>query len=311
MLDSYGRNINYLRISLTERCQLRCTYCAREHGGECVRDSETDTEGILFAASVFGDFGFEKIRLTGGEPLLRRDILDIVSGINSLKKYKEIAMTTNGVMLEPLADELKNAGLNRVNISLDSLDSDVYRAITGASSEKTVRGIKKAVGTFDKVKINVVIIDGVNNESTDAFVNFARENPVDVRFIELMPMGTGEKGIKNSDILARFPYLYPCENGVFGEPAKYYTADGFSGRVGFISPVSSAFCADCNRMRLTSDGHLRLCLGCNDEIDISAELREKNREELKKKIIEAVSKKPRNGFGDGFVTDRKMDRIGG
>lgn len=311
MLDSYGRNISYLRLSLTERCQLRCSYCSKSDGKQCLKDRELDKDSLIFAAEIFGGLGFDKIRLTGGEPLLRRDILEIVSGIKRLNVYKDIAMTTNGVMLFDLAEELKKAGLDRVNISLDSLDNETYKAVTGSSLDKTLCGIEKAIGTFKKVKLNVVIIKGVNDASTESFISFARENPVDVRFIELMPLGNSGVGVKNDEILRSFSFLKPCKAESFSEPARYYTSDGFRGRVGFISPMSAKFCLFCNRMRLTSDGKLRLCLGNNLEISIAEELKSKNGDRAKEIIISAILKKPKEGFEKDFVTERKMNRIGG
>lgn len=311
MLDSYGRNIKYLRLSLTERCQLRCSYCAKSLGEECLKKRELSADSFVFAAKIFGELGFEKIRLTGGEPLLRCDILEIVSGIGNLGAYKDIAMTTNGIMLADLADELKKAGLQRVNISIDSLDDKVYRSITGSPLKNAVRGIEKAVKTFEKVKFNVVVIKGVNDDAVDSFIGFARENPVDVRFIELMPMGAGGTGIKNKEILENNPYLKPCGSEPSSEPARYYTAEGFCGRVGFISPMSAKFCSNCDRMRLTSDGKLRLCLGNNEEISIGEQLRKKDEEAAKKRIVSAILKKPKEGFEKGFSTERKMNRIGG
>lgn len=311
MFDEYGRKIDYLRISLTERCQQKCTYCSRENGGSCVKENELSAEEIISIARVAGELGFVKIRLTGGEPLLRRDLLKIISSIKSLGFYRDISLTTNAQLLSDMAEELKESGLDRINISLDSTDAKIYNKITGGGDlQAALDGIKSAVKAgLLPVKINAVLIKGINDGEIDKLISLAIHNPVDVRFIELMPMGeNGSQGVSNESIIAERDYLTPVESDVHS-PAKMYTAEGFAGRIGFISPISSSFCGKCSRMRVTADGFLRPCLGDNLEIPIKDVLG--SNEGIKQRIQLAIQKKPeKNSFGC-FETSRKMNRIGG
>lgn len=318
MKDSFGRTIDYVRMSLTERCQLRCTYCSKETGGVCIKEGELSADDFVFIAKAFSELGFRTIRLTGGEPLMRRDILQIVGGINDLKSYEGIFMTTNGVMLEDQLDGLTAAGLTGCNVSIDSLNPDVYRTICGNELEPAFAGIKRALKVFGSIKLNVVLIKGVNDGEIDDFIDLTRENRITVRFIELMPLG-GEKsvteGVSNSEILENHPELMPLQrvrahgNG----PARYYKVDGYMGKVGFISPITCEFCKTCNRMRVTADGFLRGCLGVDEEIDIRECVKERDMTRLKELICEAIMQKPqKNHFSDcDFEAKRKMNRIGG
>ncbi len=311
MIDSFGRNINYIRMSLTDRCQQKCTYCARENGGVCIRENEMTADDFIFAAEVFASLGFRKIRLTGGEPLLRKDIIQIVRGISGLNCYDDISLTTNGLELTKLCDALKEAGLDRINVSLDSTDGDEYRKITGADPVPVIEGIKKAVCTFDTVKINSVLIKGIN-DNPDGIISLARDYPVTVRFIELMPMGGKGEGISGSEILAGYPFLVPDAKEDIHSPETVYSAEGFRGKIGFINPVSNSFCKNCNRMRLTWDGKLRPCLGVDFEIDVRSAITERDRERLASLIEKAVSEKPeKNRFDDNFTSERPMRGIGG
>lgn len=311
MTDSYGRDINYIRMSLTGRCQQRCTYCARENGGTCIKDSEMTAEDFIFAADVFASLGFRKIRLTGGEPLLRKDIIQIAQGISSLNAYEDIAITTNGLELDRLCDDLKKAGVTRVNISLDSTESEEYKKITGADIVPVMKGIRKAVECFDDVKINSVLIRGIN-DSPDGIIALAKENPVTVRFIELMPMGGKGEGIKGSEILRKYPFLTPVSKKDIHSPEQVYSAEGFKGKIGFINPVSNSFCKDCNRMRLTWDGRLRPCLGVDYEIDIRNAIVSRDKKALSAYITKAVREKPQKNMFDGnFTSARPMTGIGG
>lgn len=311
MIDSFGRNINYIRMSLTDRCQQKCTYCARENGGVCIRENEMTAEDFIFAAEVFASLGFEKIRLTGGEPLLRKDILQIVKGISELNRYNDISLTTNGLELKKLCRGLKEAGLDRINVSLDSTDGNEYKKITGADPEPVIDGIKEAVSTFDSVKINSVLIKGIN-DNPDGIISLAKDYPVTVRFIELMPMGGKGEGISGSEILGKYPFLIPTEKEDIHSPETVYSAEGFKGKIGFINPVSNSFCKSCNRMRLTWDGKLRPCLGVDFEIDVRSVITSHDREKLTALIKKAVSEKPeKNRFDDNFTSERPMRDIGG
>ena len=311
MLDSYCREINYIRMSLTGRCQQRCTYCVRENGGVCIKERELSAEDFVFAASVFGLLGFKKLRLTGGEPLLRKDILEIVGGISALGCYDDLALTTNGVLLRPLCEPLKAAGLRRINISLDSTDAAIYNRITGASLEPVLEGLYKAIETFDTVKLNAVLIKNINDRP-DGLLAIARDYPVTVRFIELMPMGGRGEGVSQSELLSRYPFLEPVPKADAHSPEMLYSAPGFKGRVGFISPMSCTFCPACNRLRLTWDGRLRPCLGVDSELDARAAIIDRDEGALRRIIETAVVNKPlRNEFNNNFSSSRPMTGIGG
>lgn len=305
-------------MSLTERCQLRCTYCSKETGGVCIKEGELSADDFVFIAKAFSELGFKTIRLTGGEPLMRRDLRQIVSGISELKSFDGIFLTTNAVMLEEQLDELKAAGLSGCNVSLDSLKPDVYRSICGNELEPALAGIKKALKVFGSIKLNVVLMKGINDSEVDDLIDLTRENNVTVRFIELMPLGDREdaaEGVSNASILEEHPELMPLyRTRAHGKgPARYYKVDGYKGKVGFISPISKNLCSSCNRMRVTADGNLRACLGVDEEISIRECVAERDMEKLKELIGLAVLQKPRhNMFSDGeFSAKRKMNRIGG
>lgn len=313
MTDGCDRNIEYLRLSVTERCGQKCTYCSKSGGGECIKESELRCEDFVLIAKACAQLGFKKIRITGGEPLLRRDLTDIIAGISGLGAYRDIALTTNAQMLSRQAPALKAAGLMRCNVSLDSLNPDTYRRITGGELQPVLDGIEAAYRcALLPIKINCVPIKGVNDRETDSFLALAREYPVDVRFIELMPMGDGGEGVSSADILAGFPHLFPCKRDKPSEPAVYYAGEDFRGRVGFISPMSHSFCGECDRIRITSDGTLRPCLGANLEFPLQKAIKSGDIDRLKGEIAAAIAQKPqKNLFEGGFNPSRKMNRIGG
>lgn len=311
--DNFGREINYLRLSLTERCRLKCTYCSASHGEGCVKDREMKTDDAVFIAQVCSELGFDKIRLTGGEPLLRRDLAEIVSGISATEKYSDIALTTNGQLLSEQAQTLKDAGLMRCNISIDSFNSETYKKITGGELAPVIDGIKKAYEIFGEVRLNAVLIKGINDNEAEKFFETAKNYPVDIRFIELMPLGdSGEKGVPTQELLNMHKELKAVENSDKNAPAVYYSAPGWKGRIGFISPISCAFCESCNRLRITSDLKIRPCLGSNLEYDISDAVKKKDKAALTVQIKEAILSKPeRSGFNGDFYAERKMNAIGG
>lgn len=312
MIDSFGRKIEYLRLSLTERCQQKCTYCSASRGGDCVKSHELSADDFIFVAETCAELGFKKLRLTGGEPLLRRDISEIISGISALKAYDDIAVTTNAQFLAQSADELKRAGLTRCNISLDSLNNDTYKSITGGELQPALDGIRKAYDVFGCVKINTVLIKGVNDSEVNNFILLAKKNPVDIRFIELMPMGDGGEGVKTDEILESHPELKLCKSQNRNAPAVYYNCDDFKGRVGFISPLSHKFCKDCNRLRITSDGTVRPCLGTNLEFYAREAIIKRDKSGFIKVLKEAIKNKPEKScFGGDFTPSRTMNRIGG
>ncbi|MGI6745053.1 MAG: GTP 3',8-cyclase MoaA [Acutalibacteraceae bacterium] len=313
MTDSFNRKITYLRLSVTERCSEKCIYCSKSEG-KCPKESELSAESFVKIARACALIGISKVRLTGGEPLLRRDFIQIVSGISSLNTYKDISLTTNAQLLKEQAHALKKAGINRCNISLDSLRDEAYNEMTGGDLQKVFRGIKAAFQErMTPVRLNTVLIKGKNDLEIDSFIELARKYPVDVRFIELMPMGDASfEGISNEKILADRPYLKPVElTEDYSGPAKYYSSSGFAGKVGFISPISHSFCESCNRIRVTSDGFIRPCLGDTAEYSLKEALTGST-EDLARLIFDIIRKKPqRNSFSDSFQTNRKMNQIGG
>lgn len=318
MIDSYGRIINYLRVSITDNCNLRCKYCMPETGIENLPKKDALTIKETFEIiKVFADLGIDKIRITGGEPLVRDGVLSLIKYISNLEGIKDISMTTNGILLKKYARELKEYGLNRVNVSLDTLDKAKYKSITrGGNLDDVLEGIKEAqkVG-LNPIKINTVLIGGFNDNEIDNFINLTILNDLDIRFIELMPIGQAKKWaidrfVSNQDILRRIDNLKAIEREDKSSPAEYYKSNASKGRVGFINPISCKFCDNCNRLRLTSDGMLKFCLHSNEEIDLRTPLR--NGEDLKKIILGCIDRKPKSHhLEEGKYSDKDMATIGG
>lgn len=292
MKDDHGREISYLRVSVTKRCNLNCVYCGRT---ECEKKEKELSPDELFTLSrAFADCGFRKIRLTGGEPLLRKDICEITEKLASIPQIRTLSMTTNGVYLKRYASELKAAGLDSVNISLDSTDGSTYRKLTGADVlRRVLEGIDEArrVG-LSPIKINAVLMKGVNDDSAGALIELARTTPTDVRFIEIMPFAEASRydrcRVTADEILERFPFLAPVESE--RGTAEYYSAPGFLGRVGLISPISRRFCGECDRIRLLSDGTVKPCLADPAVYDLKPFL--DDAEKLKAEIERIVKNKP-------------------
>lgn len=281
MEDSHGRNINYLRVSLTDKCNLRCTYCMPE--GKCNQNfvsSKMSIEEIELIIRIFTEIGVEKVRFTGGEPLIVENISKIIYNTSQIKGIKDISLTTNGVFLEDKVKELKKAGLNRVNISMDTLKQDKYQAITGKPYLKKVQsGIVECLNEgIVPVKINVVLMKDINFDEVDEFIRMTEEIPVDIRFIELMPIGAGIELFQNhfissKDIIASHPNLIPQDHRVSSTAELYRTNKG-KGNVGFITPLSCKFCDECNRVRLTNEGSIKPCLHGEEETNILSDIRE-------------------------------------
>lgn len=328
-LDRYGRPISYLRVSVTDRCNLRCAYCMPPEGVPWRPHSEIlRYEEIATVVRAAAELGITKVRLTGGEPLVRPGVVELVRMLAAVPGVDDLSMTTNGTLLSRHAGPLAAAGLHRVNISLDTLRPDRYRTITRCGElVDALAGIRSAYeADLTPVKINVVAIAGVND---DEIADFARKTTVDgwhVRFIELMPVGEG--GATNSDwshqvvtaaqirteIEARFGALEPVKPAIGGGPARYYRIAGAQGTVGFITPISEHFCVRCNRLRLTADGQLRPCLLCDDELDLRNLLRQgADAEEIRSLLVEAIERKPMSHDLDGHVhpANRVMSEIGG
>lgn len=316
--DLFGRNINYLRISVTDLCNLRCRYCMPKYGISKVSHEDIlSVEEIENIAKAFVNLGVNKIRLTGGEPLVRNGILDIVERVGKLEGLKDFAMTTNGVLLKKYAKELKNRGLKRVNISLDTLKEEKYKYITRIGNIKDVMdGIEaaKEVG-LAPIRINTVLIGGFNDDEIEDLARLTEKEEIDVRFIELMPIGEAlkretNKYISNRVVLEKLPELVEVERKDLSSPAVYYRLPNGKGRVGLINPISCKFCIYCNRVRLTAQGKIKLCLHSNDEIDIKNPLRSGHN--VENIIVDAIEKKPESHhLEEGMYISKKMYQIGG
>lgn len=318
MKDSFGRRINYLRISVTDLCNLRCKYCMPEKG--IYKTSHKDIlslEEIEEIAKVFVSLGIDKIRITGGEPLIRRGIINLIERIAKLDGLKDFAMTTNGILLKKYARDLKNSGLKRVNISLDTLNEIKYSKITrGGKLSDVLDGIEEAkkVG-LSPIKINTVLIGRFNDDEIENFVNLTKKEQIDVRFIELMPIGEAsnwnfENFISNKIVLDKVNELIRIENSDISSPATYFKIPDGKGKVGLINPISCKFCDSCNRIRLTSHGKLKLCLHHNEEIDLKALIRDG--QDIRKIIIDSINKKPQSHrLEKGKYINKNMVQIGG
>lgn len=314
MKDGYGRDIYYLRLSVTDLCNLRCVYCMPAGGVEKRRHEDVLTvEELEEIARSAGRCGIRKIRLTGGEPLVRRGIVDICARTAAAPGVEEVCMTTNGLLLPKLAPELRKAGLRRVNISLDTLSPELYRELTRVGNiEDAVAGLKAALDNFETVKINAVLIGGTNEPEIRQMVYITKDAPVELRFIELMPIGEcahwpRERFLENSAVLEAVPELEPC--GTSGV-ARLFSLPNARGRVGLISPLSSHFCPECSRIRITPDGRLKPCLHSAQEI----ELRGFHGAELDAKLREGICAKPmRHHLSPASPSEslRGMSRIGG
>lgn len=314
MKDQFEREITYLRVSVTDLCNLRCRYCMPN--GVCRREHEDilSFEEIAEIVEAAAQLGISKIRITGGEPLVRRDCVELCRMLSAIDGIREIDMTTNATLLPRYARALKAAGLNRVNISIDSLVPEKYAQITGGGVlEDALAGVRAAADEgLRPIKLNTVLIGGFNDDEIPSFVELTREMPIELRFIELMPMGGrfGKEAYLPADtVLQRVPELreLPHNGGV----ARLYSLPDGRGRVGLISPLSRHFCASCNRLRLTSEGNLKPCLHSNQEIPV----RGKHGEELLETLRQGIFAKPRmHGTLDAehlSEAGRSMNTIGG
>lgn len=310
MTDKFGREIDYLRISVTERCDLNCVYC----GSETPAADALTTGEILKLAAAFAECGFTKVRLTGGEPLMREDIADIAAGLSEIKGFEKVTLTTNGVKLAKYAAALKKAGINAVNVSLDSLDRATYRRLTGRDCLSDVlEGIRVAQAEGLKVRTNSVLIRGVNDGEAEALASLAKDSPIDVRFIELMPFSDEGRNrqlmVSGDELIKRFG-LTRRETGTEKSVARYFSAEGYQGKLGFITPVSDVFCGECNRIRLLSDGKVRPCLGHEETVELMPYINDE--EKLLEAIRSAVYNKPKgHGFSCGYGNPHAMNKIGG
>lgn len=315
MRDREGRAIEYLRLSVTDRCNCRCTYCMPAGGVPMLRHEDVCSfEELARITGVCCELGVRKVRLTGGEPLVRRGLPDLVRMLRAVPGVDELALTTNATLLAPLAAELADAGLDRVNVSLDSLRPERYAAITrGARLEDALDGIRAALDAgLTPLKINCVLMGGVNDDEVADVAGLARREPVDVRFIELMPIGEAAcwpraRFVPADAVLAAVPGLTPAGgDGV----AELFSAPGWAGRVGLIRPMSHRFCGGCTRIRVTADGRLKPCLHSADEVP----LRGLSGDALREAILAGVALKPAHHGMDGAHASesaRAMNEIGG
>ena len=317
MKDTYGREITYLRLSVTELCNLRCRYCMPEEGVFKKRHEDMLThEEMVLAVRAAASLGITKLRITGGEPLIKPDIVSLCQELSQIDGIRELCLTTNGTLLPNLAAPLREAGVDRLNISLDTLDKEKYRRITrrGDLSE-ALRGIETALCEgFRKIKINAVLIGGFNDDEIPALAELTRRYPLDVRFIELMPMyDSGDFGpeafIPYTVVTERLPELEPA--AADGGVAKLYRLPGAQGNIGLISPVSAHFCAACNRIRITADGKIKPCLHSSEEISIKG----MDLEEMEQAIRRAILEKPQwhgeLSYSERSRANRNMNQIGG
>jgi cyclic pyranopterin phosphate synthase len=308
MLDKFNREINYLRVSITDRCNLHCVYCRPKEGISLQGHEDIlRYEEIIRIVSIAVKMGLIKVRVTGGEPLVRRGCIEFFAALKKIDGLKDISLTTNGILLAELAQRIFNAGISRINISLDSLNKDKYSKITrGGNLDDVLRGIARAeeIG-FSPIKINTVAIKGFNDDEAVDFARLAVEKPFQVRFIELMPVGLQTNMDYSEDYIPaaqliekinRHYQLEPVKNkrNKSDGPAKIFKIKGGLGEIGFINPVSGHFCSTCNRLRLTSDGKLRVCLLKEAEVDLKKALRANCSDaELEKLIRDAILLKPK------------------
>lgn len=318
LIDRFGRTIEYLRISVTDRCNFRCIYCENRGPFKKVPAREILTyEEIIEIVEVALELGVKRIRITGGEPLLRKDIEYLIKRLSSLEGLKDLSLTTNGYFLLEKAETLKRSGLRRLNVSLDTLSPTKFFHLTGGFNfQKVWDGLLKAEELgFSPIKINVVVIRGFNDEEILELAKLSLRYPWEIRFIEYMPIGkqnnwSREKIVPLAEIKAQVESYSPLKpvNSFGGGPAKVFQWEGALGKIGFISPISEHFCRTCNRLRITAEGKLRVCLFSDREIDLKEYLRDK-RGSLKEAFNLALQIKPE--VRSLKTTKRAMRTIGG
>jgi len=313
LIDPYGRSISYLRISVTSTCNLRCVYCSKQR--ERVIPSQLTLEEIERVARCAVKLGIRNIRITGGEPLMHPDIVELVRRLSQIEGIGKVMMTTNGLLLRRYAEALKMAGLKAINISLDSLHADKLRAISGAKLESIFEGIEATLGAgFECVKLNCVVLRNFNLDEVEDIAALSIERPIHVRFLEYQPIGCEVREFEREfvgvdEVLSRLQSKFKIEPVESGEkqlgngPAFYWRIDGAVGMVGFIAPVSKPFCGSCNRLRITSDGVLRPCLAYDLGVDVKKAL-EDGDEAVEEAFRTAVMLKP---VGHNFSTIMRMN----
>lgn len=306
LVDKFGRRVSYVRMSVTDRCDFRCVYCMDEEMTFVPRQQVLTLEEMYQISEAFAELGVAKIRLTGGEPLVRANVLSLCERMGNIPGLNDLVMTTNGSQLEKMAKGLKAAGVKRLNISLDTLNEDKFKELTRVGDLKKVqRGIDAAIDAgFEKIKLNAVIMKGRNDHEVIPLIQYAIWKGIDISFIEEMPLGSitehdrAEAFCSNEELLEIINQTWPLEkiatNKVTDGPSRYYLLPGTNTRIGFISPHSHNFCGDCNRVRVTAEGRLLLCLGNEHSVDLRAVIRANpgNKALLKQTIIDAMDLKP-------------------
>ncbi len=323
--DTHGRRINYLRLSITDRCNLRCTYCIPPEGVRRLPGADLLTYDELHAvAQAAVDIGVEKIRITGGEPLVRRGVVGFLARLHRIPGLKRLVLTTNGVRLEELADELRRAGVESLNVSLDSMRPEVFSRITGRGDlARVMAGISAAERAgFQRLKINMVVMRGVNDDEVLDFAALTLERPITVRFIEYMPTAAGRRGgpspmVGGDELLSRLSRRFTLarqESDALDGPAANYRIEGAAGSVGFITPMSCHFCARCNRIRVTSAGAVKGCLFEDGALSLRPYLASGDAAGLRAALRRAAWRKPLRHqvqAGDGGVVRLSMSQVGG
>lgn len=321
MKDQYGRTIEYMRISITDRCNLRCKYCMPDGVQLVSMDEIMSYEEILLVCREAVKLGITKFKITGGEPLVRRGCADLIRAMKALPGVEQVTMTTNGILLPEHLNELKEVGLDGVNISLDTLCRERFQKITGFDELlRVLDAIEQSVKIGMKVKINTVLQIGENDDEWESMLNLAKVYPLDVRFIELMPIGEGSRGkmVSNTELLERIQSKYKDftrdhrEHG--NGPAVYYRIPGFVGSIGFISAMHGVFCDQCNRIRLTSTGEVKPCLCYGKTVSIRDAARSGNDVEVKRLLKKAIEMKPERHCFDHekeITEHNAMVKIGG
>ncbi len=318
MVTKYGQKIDYLRLSITDACNLGCRYCMPEDCSKNIHQETLSNEEIVLLVRTLTELGIRKVRLTGGEPLLRKNIIKLVGELSQIKEIEDLSLTTNGILLAEYAQQLRDAGLDRVNISMDTLNAEKYAYLTrGGDLLKVLNGIQtaKAVG-FNSVKINVVVIKELNTDEIDDFIDLAADG-IEVRFIELMPSGqtrawSQNNFVSNKDLIEKYGHRLIKKIDCKNSTAQYFESEFKGVRVGFISPVTNAFCDSCNKIRITSSGHLKTCLQLDSKISLKNYLKKPSL--LKLVLQKSIERKPllkkeNEGKYNRFNDD--MYRIGG
>ena len=327
LIDNYGRHVSYLRLSVTDRCNLRCTYCMDEDMQFLPKAQVLSIEEMQILAKAFVALGVGKIRLTGGEPLIRQGIIGLCQNIASLPGLRELVMTTNGVLLEKYAQPLKDAGMGRLNISIDSLEPDKFKKLTRVGElQQVLDGIKASQKAgFTRTKLNAVVLKGINDDEVINLVTFALNEGLDISFIEEMPLGEihshqrSDTQVSSLSLREQIQQQYSLSPVQLQDsnagPSRYHQVPGYDSRIGFISPMSDNFCTSCNRIRLTTEGRLLLCLGNEHSVCLKSVIRNNpgDDEFLKQSIINAMGIKPERHYFDPNDTQilRFMSATGG